>query len=278
MLQEAATICSDISVLRRLSFAAVTLHRDTPRYWELVASFGFLKSSGCAIPSSDKVKILLENGKYLDDDAFDTDSHLLREFIQHDGFQGKSLGIVLISAKDKCRFCGGNLLVRADRPSFPVIYSDDLGTVSGTHFRKYCQNNWKGCPFTQHYGFYTNVNESEAVYDDDYTQLPYFFSSHMTVFETKLLCHLTAEMLLGQISYRQRSDIYNYIHGCDSAKKESVQTMPHCFDEKDTNTSRYMYICTAYNYSPLEIQYKGLSSSSSLCKVLCGWVYPCPVY
>ena len=73
MLQEASSICSDISVLRRLSFAAATLHRDTPKYWELVASFGFSKVSGCAIPSSDEVKILLENVKYLDEDAFDTD-------------------------------------------------------------------------------------------------------------------------------------------------------------------------------------------------------------
>lgn len=238
MLQEASVICSDISVLRRLSFAAVTLPRDTPKYWDLVVSFGFLKSSGFAIPSSDKVKVLLENVKYLDEDAFDKDNHLLRELIQHEGFQGKSLGVVLISSNNKCRYCGGNLLVRADRPSFPVVYSDDFGTVSGTHFRKYCQNNWKGCQFSQHYGFHTNGNESESVYDDDYSQLPYFVSSHMTVIQTKLMCHLTAEMLLGQISYRQRSDIYNYVHGCDTTKKQSVKAMPREFYAKDTNPNR----------------------------------------
>ena len=143
---------------------------------------------------------MLENVKYLDEDAFDTDSNLLNELIQHEGFQGKSLGIVLISGNNKCKLCGGNLLVRADRPSFPVVYSNDLGTVSGTHFRKYCQNNWKGCPFTQHYGFHTEGNESEVVYDDDFSQLPYFVSSHMAVFQTKLLSHLTAEMLLATIS------------------------------------------------------------------------------
>lgn len=243
MLQEASAICSDVSVLRRLSFAAVTLHRDTPRYWELVASFGFLKSSGCVIPSSEKIKVLLENVKCLDEDAFDTDSNLLKELIQHEGFQGKSLGIVLISGNHKCKLCGGSLLVRADRPSFPVVYSNDLGTVTGTHFRKYCQNNWKGCPFTQHYGFYTKGIESEAVYDDDFSQLPYFVSSHMTVFQTKLLCHLTAEMLLGQISYRQRSDIFNYVHGRDAAKKQSTQAFPRECDMKGTSFNRYIYIC-----------------------------------
>lgn len=216
MLEEANKICSDISVLRRLSFAAATLHRDTPKYWELVTSFGFLKSTGCAVPSSDKVKVLLENVKYLDEDAFDSDINLMKELIQQEGFKGKPLGIVLISANNKCRHCGGNLLLRADRPSFPVIYTDDIGTVSGTHFRKYCQKKWKGCTFTQHHGYHTDSNESEVTctyYDDDYSHLPYFVSTQTTVFQTKLLCRLTAEMLLGYISYRQRSDIYNYVHG-----------------------------------------------------------------
>lgn len=217
MLQEASEIISDVSVLRRLTFAAATLHRDTPKYWELVSSFGFLYSSGSAIPSSDKVKVLLENVKYLDEDAFNSDSHLMGELIQHEGFNGKSLGVVLLSANSECKLCGGNLLVRADRPSFPVVYTNDFGTVNGTHFRKYCQNNWKGCPFTQHYGFHTNGNESAAVYDDAYSKLPYFVSSHMTVFQTKLLYKLTAEMLLGHISYQQSADIYNYVHGCESA-------------------------------------------------------------
>ena len=149
MLQEASSVCSDISILRRLSFAAYTLHKDTPKYWELVTRFGFTKSSGSAIPSIDTVKLLVDNVKYLDEGAFNTDDNLLGELIKEDGFQGKSLGIVLISANDKCKLCGGNLLVRADRPSFPTIYSDDIGTANGTHFRKYCQNGWKGCSFTQ---------------------------------------------------------------------------------------------------------------------------------
>ena len=229
MLHKASAICSDVSVLRRLSFAEGTLNRDTPKYWELVSSFGFMKSA-CKIPSSDKVKVLLENVKYLAG-AFDYDSHLIRELMQHEGFHSRALGIVLISGNNTCKFCGGNLLVRADRPSFPVVYSNDFGTVTGTHFRKYCQNNWKGCRFTQHYGFHTNCNESEAIYDKDYSELPYFVSS---VFQTRILFHLTAEMLLRQISYRQRSDIYNYVHGCDTAKKQCTQPVPHDFHHNDT--------------------------------------------
>ena len=225
MLQEASSVCSDTSVLRKLSFAAYSLHEDTPKYWEFVSRFSFAKSSGCAIPSINQIKLLVENVRYLDEDAFKVDSDLQRELMKEEGFQGKSLGIVLISDNNKCKLCGGDLLVRADRPSFPIVYSDDVGTASGTHFRKYCQNNWKGCSFTQFYGFHTKGNDSEVIYDDNYHQLPYFLSSHMTAFQMKLL-NLTAEILLGQISYRQRADIYNYVHGYDETKKTQCKGHP----------------------------------------------------
>lgn len=151
MLQEARSICEDTSVLRRLTFAATSLHKDTPRYWEIVTSFGFNSSSESVC--NERVKLLLENTHFLDKNAFDTDRALLEELSRQDGFEGHPLGIVLISSKQCCGICGGHLLVREDRPSFPTIYSEEMGTVSGTHFRKFCSNHWKGCSFTQHYGY-----------------------------------------------------------------------------------------------------------------------------
>ena len=220
-------------MLRRLTFAAAALHKDTPNYWDLVASFGFLKSSESKLPSVEKLKVVLENVNYLEEDAFNTDSQLMKELMQHEGFQGRSLGIILLSTNGKCKLCEGDLLVRSDRPSFPVVYTNDYGTVHGTHFRKYCQNNWKGCSFAQHYGYHTIGNETEAVYDEYYLKLPYFVSSQMTVFQTNLLCQLTAELLLGQISYQQSADIYNLMHGCESVKKQYAPTRQHGISEGD---------------------------------------------
>ena len=98
MLQEASNICKDPSVLRRLTFAATTLHKDTPRYWEIVTKFGFKLSheGGC----SSEVKLLLENTRFLDEAAFDRDHTLLKELANQEGFDGHSLGIVLVSAKE----------------------------------------------------------------------------------------------------------------------------------------------------------------------------------
>ena len=47
-------------------------------------------------------------------------------------------------------------------------------------------------------------------YDVDW---PYFVSSRETALEMSILCKLDAEILIGQMSYKQRADIYNYIHG-----------------------------------------------------------------
>lgn len=193
-----------------------------PKYWNFVSDFGFKFSKNDF--KVNEVKLLLENIDFIDQQAFDTDKVLLHELNHFEGFQGNPLGIVLVSPKKICGLCGEHLLVREDRPSFPMIYSTD-GTTSGTHFRKYCSQNWKGCPFTQHYGFHQKGNSTEIFYDDDYIDLPFFMSTNMTVFETKMLQSLNAEILLGQLTYRQKSDIYNYCHGYDSSTKQGpIQT------------------------------------------------------
>ena len=82
-----------------------------------------------------------------------------------------------------------------------MIYQELQGTTSGTHFHKYCQNNHKGCSFTQHYGFYAKGTEQEVVYDQGCLDLPFFLSTNMTAFETRMLQKLSGEILLGQLAY-----------------------------------------------------------------------------
>lgn len=231
MLQEVAQLTDDVSVVRRLSFAASNLNRDTPGYWELVRKFGY-KSS--LLPPIDKVKLALENISFLDKAAFSTDISLLREMIQVDGFHGHSLGIVLISENSTCKMCGGELRIRRDRPSFPIIYTEELGSFEGTHFRKICG---RGCSFIQHYG-YCFTNE-EIIYDKNCLNLPYFLSSNMTAFETRILKKLSAELLIGQVSYRQRSEIYNYTHQYDFTSKGGDRNGFSGAGEDITRTSRY---------------------------------------
>ena len=95
-----------------------------------------------------------------------------------EGFDGHPLGIVLVSANTTCNLCKGALQLCSDQPSYPVIY------VSRTHFRKYCQNNWKVCHFTQHYGFHMTGNDFEMVYDHDCLDLPFFLSTHARLVPT----------------------------------------------------------------------------------------------
>ena len=218
MLEEASSICSDVSVVRRLCFVASALPKDIPRYWELVTEFGFQSSANT--PSTEDVQVLLENMSYMEKSAFNRDSCLEKELIDHCGFERHPLGIILISSNETCNMCSGKLRVQVDRPSFPTVYSEELGTVSGTLFRKYCSNHALGCSFTQHYGFHM-TGGSDIIHDTDSLRLPFFLSSHSTAFQTKMLSSLTAEILLGQISYRQRAEIYNYIHRYESVAKKA---------------------------------------------------------
>ena len=55
-------------------------------------------------------------------------------------------------------------------------------------------------------------------YNEDFQSLKYFMSTRETAFEMALLHQPDAEVLIGQLSYKQRSEIY-IKRGYDSAKK-----------------------------------------------------------
>lgn len=143
------------------------------------------------------VKVLVENLEFLDK-AFETDKELLKELHSAEGYQSQPLGIVLVSPKSVCKLCGGKLLVRADRPSVMTVYTDDMGTINGTHFRKYYQNSRKQCRFTQYYAFHKNGESSKIVFDQDWDQYQYLICTSKTAFSIFFLQRFEAELLLGQ--------------------------------------------------------------------------------
>ena len=81
--------------------------------------------------------------------------------------------------------------MRSDKPSSIVIYDDYLGTVPATHY---------------------TLSDSLVHYNDNCTDLSYFISTRETAIATSLLKRLDAEVLIGQISYKQRAEIYNEVH------------------------------------------------------------------
>lgn len=65
------------------------------------------------------------------------------------------------------------------------------------------------------------------MHDNDCLDSSYFVSTNMTVFQTRMLKHLTAELLLGQLSYKQKAEIYNYSHGYHlGLKKDGKFALP----------------------------------------------------
>ena len=78
----------------------------------------------------------------------------------------------------------------------------------------------RGCKLTQFYGYSKEGDKLGVRYDDDWKSHTYFISSQETAFELAMLQKFDAELFIGQISYKQKADIYNVYNGYDTAKKE----------------------------------------------------------
>lgn len=203
-----------VSVLRRMLFAATYLPEDLPNYWETLVKFGTLRKDSESI-KIDEAKILFQNMKELDSHAFATDQELFSELASLE-IKKRPLGIVLISTNDTCISCKSKLLLRKDRPAQVIVYDYNNGSMPGSHYHKYCKN--RSCGFTQYYGYYTNGGSSNVYYNSDWMTLPYFVSSRETVFSMKLLEQFDGEIFIGQLSFKQCADLYNYLHTCEKDK------------------------------------------------------------
>lgn len=206
--------------LRRMLFATSFLPPALPCYWELIAKFASQDKPSEIASTPEFVKIAMENMEVLNSEAFISDTALTDQLINMEYIVTKQpLGIPLISKLTECQSCGGTLSLRSDRPSRLTIYTLSLGTVSATHFHKHCQNYHKGCKFVQYYGYYKHPGSGRLVYDNNWNTLPYFISSQETGFEMRILQQYDTELLLGQMSYHQKAEIYNTINGYDTTKK-----------------------------------------------------------
>lgn len=118
----------DFSTVKRVLLAVKQIPKETPSYWDLVSKFGFKNAT--KKPTIEMVRVLVENTQFLDSEALTSDGELLKELTKQEGFDGKQLGIVLISNNTICKLCNGKLLVRADQPSFLVGYTSFNHTLS----------------------------------------------------------------------------------------------------------------------------------------------------
>ena len=120
----------DVAILRRILFASVYVPKDLPDYWLAVTNFA---SQGGLSLQPQSVKIAVENLTSINEKAFATDKQLLSELyaLRATPSNPRPLGIILISSCTNCRLCGGKLLIRNDRGSHIMVYTESFGTVIG---------------------------------------------------------------------------------------------------------------------------------------------------
>ena len=228
MLGVLAKYFQDVSVLRRLLFAAVFLSPELPMFWEVVVEFATAGKVTKGSVTPDQVRALIENIQALNAAAFEGDDMLQKELIFLKIPGKKPLGIPLISPSSSCLHCGCQLQLRKDRHAPVVIYDTKYGTIPGAHFHKFCPR--QTCSFTQYYGYYST--ENRIMFNAEWRSLPYFISSRDTAFSLDILTQLDANIMIGQISFKQQADIYNYTHGYNTCGTKVL--------------SRYMCVCLVF--------------------------------
>ena len=215
MLEIVTRHLKDVSVLRRLLFAASNLSEEVPDFWGIVVEFATKGKIQRNSINSDTAAALVDNIHSFDERAFESDASLTHELItwtySKSGSHGtRPRGIVLISPEKLCVVCGQNLTLRRDRPSSITIYDDGLGTLPGSHFHKMCTS--KTCDLIQYFGYYTTG--SKAFFNANWRVLRYFVSSSLTAFSMSTLKRIDIDIVVGQLSYKQIADIYNQVHSC----------------------------------------------------------------
>ena len=195
-------------------FASSFLPKEYPLYWDMVIKFATAHHPEAIAKLTEenvrrKLSLTIENLMSIYPTAFTCDEELTKQLIHMERPDGGEVGVILISDKSICLQCGSALALRFDRPSHVAVYSETLGTVTGMHYHKTCKS--RHCKVVQYYGYITDGSKSGLKYDSDWADLPYFISSQETVFASLFLKKMDADLLIGQVSYRQKADIYNYI-------------------------------------------------------------------
>ena len=227
-----STLVPNAAVRRRLMFASTFIPKEYPAYLDTVLLFAraatdsdtHMSTAGAACLDDPEFKrklaVAIDNTRTIYPTSFASDHDLTGELVHMKiPPHGKELGVVLVSNKSLCSECGSSLITRLDRPSQVTVYCEVIGTTAGKHYHKICKNS--KCKIVQHFGYTTNGLNSCVQYDRDWEDLPYFVSSQETVFATALLRKMDSELLIGQVSYNQKADIYNHYHGYYNVKKQN---------------------------------------------------------
>ena len=208
----------EVSVLQRMICAVAHLPSELPNLWSIVVEFGAVGKETTI--TAEKARVLLENLEDFDEEALRSAKSTtlfleLVHFIPNCTKSSAPIGVVLMSPSKTCQKCNALLTIRGDRPSRVTIYDDVLGTLPGAHYHKYCRK--VGCHLHQYYGYHKHGESEGMHYDSEWVSLPYFVSSQQTAFSMRLLVTFDADLLIGQVSYKQRAEMYNYVHGYEHA-------------------------------------------------------------
>ena len=116
--------------------------------------------------------------------------------------------------KERCIECGGNLLLRRDRPSKTTIYTVHFRVINIANIAQIIDEDATLCNIMD-----TIQKIHQSCILIVIGMVTYFISSQGTALELQLLTRFDFELLIGQVSCKQNTEIYNATHGYSFTKK-----------------------------------------------------------
>ena len=225
MLGEILKNFSDFSAVRRALFFINTVPKVVPNFIDHLANFAARglkrrRSSGPEesqnFANGEAIANLASNLITLFPDLKKKEEELWQELHEFSIEQNEhALGAVLVSEIIHCRLCGNVLHVKCSRISEVLVYDHAKGTFIASKIPKVCCN--RKCQLTQRYGYYTVGNDK--FYDENWDSNEFLLSTSRTAFTLSLLQKFEYEILIAKMSFKEKVDIYNSVHGyvCKSA-------------------------------------------------------------
>ena len=97
-------------------FATAHLPPKTPNFWGTVVEFANMGRTSRSAVIPEQARVLMDNLKSLDEQAYSTDQQLLLELIHMSiSPKNKPLGLILLSQREVYALCNSKLLDRSDK-------------------------------------------------------------------------------------------------------------------------------------------------------------------
>ena len=126
---------------------------------------------------------------------------------------------IIVSKLTHCRECNSKLQIKQRNPKLITLYNSSEGTEHAEKYTKFCRI----CSIYEHAGYYSK-DDKRIIDMANYHRYEIILSTDETAFSKKMLETYQWELVIGQISFLTKANIYNRTFGYEktTSRKKKV--------------------------------------------------------